>query len=153
MSNDHITRVTNAKGEILHVTSQQAASFLARAAEILKANPYTPRPEYEGEKGLSAGLAVCLATGCKMQPTDHHFDHSVACDETRRRLIGYLYMSGDLVTTPHASGMAQELDWYEQTPAYVARERLVAALMAAAAILAAHLDDYARLEPHAPRAT
>lgn len=144
---------TNPKGETLHVPWRNAAVFLREAAKVLKSQGYTAYPEYEGETGYSAGMVLCLVTGCRISPDQQRRweHHTVICDEVRRRFCGYLYLTGDLISAPHNVSMSEEIEWWERNPPHLDRDRIVAALSASAAILEEHIDMYAKITPPAPR--
>lgn len=152
----------NAKGEMIRVSWREAAAFFRKAGDILRRYGYTPFPEYEGAEGYSLGMALCLATSCADNPKqamDMTTDHTAICDEVRRRFVGYLYLTGNLVMSHHGSSLASEVEWWERDPSapglqgssYVPRDQVVAMLASLAAILMEGIDMYAKVMIRQPR--
>ena len=137
----------NIKGENLRVSWREAAAFLRQAAHFLRTYGYSAFPENEGESGYSLGMVLCLSTRCTDSPAEasQNPGHTVICDEVRRRLVGYLYLTGDAITTHHGGSLADEIEWWERNPPYVDRDKIVAALSASAAILEENIDMYAKI--------
>lgn len=143
--------IINAKDERIHVSYAQAGACLRQAAELLSTVPYTPFPEYEDNKGgASLGMALCRATRCGKTADRAYSEHSIVCDEIRRRFVGYLYMTGDLISAPHVS-VPDEIEWWERNPPYTNGQRVLAALRASAVILENHLDEFAMTVRTAPQ--
>jgi hypothetical protein len=145
----------NAKGEMIRVSFREAAAFFRGAGDILRSMGYSAFPEYEGSAGYSLGMALCLSTRCTESPAKAMqlgVDHTAVCDEIRRRFVGYLYMTGNLISGHHGSSLASEVEWWERDPsapgpdgsAYVPRDQVVAMLSAIASILETGIDIYAR---------
>ena len=150
----------NAKGEMIRVSWREAAAFFRKAGDILRTYGYTPFPEYEGAAGYSLGMALCLATSCVDSPryAIGTTDHTAVCDEVRRRFVGYLYLTGNLVMSHHGSSLADEIEWWERDPsapgpegAYIPRDQVVAMLASLAAILMEGIDMYAKVMIRRPR--
>jgi hypothetical protein len=151
----------NAKGEMIRVTWREAAAFFRGAGDILRRYGYSPFPEYEGSEGYSLGMALCLSTSCADGPAQAmgQTDHTAVCDEVRRRFVGYLYLTGNLIMGHHGSSLASEIEWWERDPSapgpegsmYVPRDQVVAMLASLAAILMEGIDMYAKVMIRQPR--
>jgi hypothetical protein len=89
-------------------STETEAGLIRRAAALIRAHGYNPSSPADSGPGYSVSSALCAAVRCN----DPHLRHSPDCEDLHRRVVGYLYLTGQ-VRTP-GTYMPRVLETWEE---------------------------------------
>jgi hypothetical protein len=118
-------------------STRTEAGLIRRAAALIRAQGYNPSSPADSGPGYSASSALCAAVGCN----DPHLRHSPDCEGLHRRVVGYLYLTGQ-VSTPgtYMPRVLETWEEYQLGSGYRDQAEVLIVLERSAAILAAEAE-------------